>query len=219
VSFREVLEIVRLRWYLAAAVLLVTIAAGWLVAHPQRMYQATSVILLVPPKEPSAPNSLAATTPSVAQTGLMVDAILNDSTSADRLRAAGVFGDFTLAPRNNGTTETPKYTVPAEQLTVTGPDPALAVRSVTALSAVFEQELADLQARAGVRAAYWITAQVLVPPAAAPILGSKIRGLVGVAVLGTMGAVLLPHWFERYARRRARRAAASRPPSERVAAV
>jgi len=219
VSFREVLEIVRLRWYLASAVLLLTLTAGWLVDHPQRMYQATSVILLVPPKAPTAPNKLAATTPSVAQAGLMVDMILNDDTYAQRLRVAGVSGDFTLAPRNNGTTETPKYTIPAEQLTVTGPDPDRAVASVAALSAVFEQELADLQARAGVRAAYRITAQVLVPPTAAPILGSKIRGLVGVALLGTMGAVLLPHWFERYARRRARRAAAARPPSERVAAA
>jgi len=158
-------------------------------------------------------------TGSIAQTGLMVDTILTDATAADRLRGAGVSGDFTLAPRNNGTTETPKYTVPAEQLTVTGPDPDEAVRSVTALSALFEQELADLQARAGVRAAGRITAQVLVPPTAAPILGSKIRGLVGVAALGILGAVLIPHWFERYARRRARRSAASRRTSERVAPV
>lgn len=218
-SLQEVIEIVRLRWYLAAAVLLCMLAAGWFVDHPQRMYEATSVILLVPPKEPTAPNKLAATTPSVAQTGLMVDTILTDATYADRLRAAGVAGDFTLAPRNNGTTEIPKYTVPAEQLTVTGPDPDETVRSVTALAAVFESELAELQARAGVQPAYRITAQELVPPLAAPILGSKLRGLVGVAGLGAMGTVLLPHWFERYVRRRARRAAASRPQSEKVAAA
>jgi hypothetical protein len=219
VSFREVLEIIRLRWYLAAAVILATLVAGWTVAHPQKTYQAESVVLLVPPKEPTAPNKLAATTPSIAVTGLMVDTILNDPTSAERLRAAGVAGDFTLAPRNNGTTETPKYTIPAEQLTVTGPDPDAAVASVAALSAVFTEELSDLQARAGVGTAYRITTQVLVPPTAAPVYGSKVRGLIGVAVIGVIGVVLLPHWFERYVRRRARRTAAHPSAAERVASA
>jgi hypothetical protein len=204
VSFREVVEIVRLRWYLAVGVLVLTLAGGWRVDHPQKVYQAASVVLLVPPKAPTAPNKLAAATPSIAQTGLMADAILGDANVADRLRAAGVSGDFTLAPRNNGTTETPKYTVPAEQLTVTDTDPDRALRSLDALSAIFEQELDGLQARAGVRAADRITTQVLVGGTAAPVLGSKLRGLVGVAALGTLGFVLVPHWFERFARRRAR---------------
>lgn len=216
-SFREVFEIVRLRWYLAAAVLLVTAAAGWKVDHPQRVYQATAVLLLVPPLEPTAPNSLAAATPSIAVTGLMVDTMLTDPSAADRLRQAGVVGEFSVTPRNNGTTETPKYSVPAEQLTMTGTDPDALLASVTALSRQFKLQLADLQARADVVPSLRITTQPLVEPTVSPVKGSKIRGLFGVAVLGVLGAVLAPHWFERIARRRKRRAAAPRP--ERIAAA
>jgi len=127
--------------------------------------------------------------------------------AADRLREAGVTGDYSLAPRNNGTVQTPYYTVPAEQLTVNGGDPDAAVASVAILTRLYSQELSDLQARAGVPTADRITTQVLVPPTATPVRGSKARGLIGVAVIGTIALVLIPVWYDRMARRRARRIA------------
>ena len=207
-SFREVIETVRSRWYVTAVAMLLTAAMGWKVDHPPRVYQATAVLLLVPPPEPSAPNSLAAATPSIAATGLVVDTELSDPTSADRLHKAGVTGDYALAPRNNGTVQTPKYTVPAEQLTVTGRDPGAALASVSNLQKVFVAELDDLQARADVPASLRITTQELVAPAVAQVHGSKLRGLVGVAVLGVIALVVLPAWYERFMRRRNRRAGA-----------
>lgn len=213
-TLRELLYTIRLRWYVAAVIAVVTLAAGWKVDHPPRYYQAISVVLLVPPKAPDAPNSLAAVTPSIAQTGVLVDTVLSDATSADRLRKAGVTGDFSVAPRNNGTVQTPYYTVPAEQLTVNSSDPNAAVSSVSALAAVYSQELDGLQASAGVRAADRITTQELVPPVATPVKGSKSRGLIGTAAVGAIALVLFPVWFDRIARRRARRkAAAHRVPS------
>ena len=210
-TLRGLLDTIRLRWYVAAIVALVTMAAGWKVDHPPKYYQATAVLLLVPPKEPDAPNALAAVTPSIAQTGVLVDTILNDATSAARLRKAGVTGDFSLAPRNNGTVQTPHYTVPAEQLSANNSDPNVAVSSVTALSGVYRQELDDLQARFGVPTADRITTQVLVTPTATPVRGSKVRGLIGVAAIGAIALVLVPVWFDRSARRRrSRRAAAAR---------
>lgn len=206
-SFREVIETVRARWYVAAVVLLVTMAAGWRVDHPPKLFQATTVILLVPPQEPSSPNALAAATPSIAATGLLVDTILSDATSADRLRKAGVTGDYSLTPRNNGTVQTPKYTVPAEQLSVTGGDPNAVLTSVTNLGGVFIAELNDLQTRSDVPQSLRITTQVLVPPAVEPVHGSKLRGLVGVALLGIIALVVVPIWFNQYMRRRNRRAA------------
>ena len=205
-SFREVIETVRSRWYIAAVVLLVTAAAGWKVDHPPRVFQATSVLLLVPPQDPAAPNTLAAATPSIAATGLMVDTVLSDSTSAARLRQAGVTDDYSLTPRNNGTVQTPRYTIPAEQLSVTGHDPNAVLTSLTNLSAVFIAELNDLQARADVPASLRITTQELVAPAVAQVHGSKSRGLAGVAILGTIAIVVLPNWYDRYMRRRNRRA-------------
>jgi hypothetical protein len=206
VSFREVIETVRSRWYVAAVALLLTLAMGWKVDHPPRVFQATTVILLVPPQAPNAPNALAAATPSIAATGLMVDTILSDGTSADRLRKAGVTNDYSLTPRNNGTVQTPKYSVPAEQLSVTGSDPDAVLSSVTRLAAVFVDELDDMQARADVPVSLRITTQVLVPPAVAQVHGSKLRGLAGVAMLGSIAIVVLPSWFDRYMRRRDRRA-------------
>lgn len=205
-SFREVIETVRSRWYVAAVALLLTLAMGWKVDHPPRVFQATTVILLVPPQAPNAPNALAAATPSIAATGLMVDTILSDGTSADRLRKAGVTNDYSLTPRNNGTVQTPKYSVPAEQLSVTGSDPDAVLSSVTRLAAVFVDELDDMQARADVPVSLRITTQVLVPPAVAQVHGSKLRGLAGVAMLGSIAIVVLPSWFDRYMRRRDRRA-------------
>ena len=205
-SFREVIETVRSRWYVAAVALLLTLAMGWKVDHPPRVFQATTVILLVPPQAPNAPNALAAATPSIAATGLMVDTILSDGTSADRLRKAGVTNDYSLTPRNNGTVQTPKYSVPAEQLSVTGSDPDAVLSSVTRLAAVFVDELDDMQARADVPVSLRITTQVLVPPAVAQVHGSKLRGLAGVAMLGSIAIVVLPSWFDRYMRRKDRRA-------------
>lgn len=205
-SFRGVIETVRSRWYVAAVVLLVTCAMGWKVDHPPRVFQATTVLLLVPPPDPSSPNALAATTPSIAATGVAVDTLLNASTSKERLRKAGVTGDYMLNPRNNGTVQTPQYTVPAEQLTVTGADPNAALTSVANLAVVFVQQLDDLQARADVPKSLRITTQVLVSPAVTQVRGSKTRGLAGVAVIGIIGAVVLPSWYERYMRRRHRRA-------------
>jgi hypothetical protein len=207
------LDTIRLRWYVAALVAVLTLAAAWKVDHPPRYYEATSVLLLIPPNEPSAPNALAAATPSLAQTGVLIDTILTDTTSADRLRKAGVTGTFTLAPRNNGTVQTPRYTVPAEQLTVSSSDPNAALSSITVLATLFSQELDDLQSRAGVRAAVRITTQELVPPAVAPVKGSKSRGLLGVAVIGAIAMFILPVSFDRYARRRARRMAARKKAS------
>jgi hypothetical protein len=206
VSFREVIETVRLRWYVAAIVLLVTFAMGWKVDHPPRVFQATTVLLLVPPPDPSSPNALAATTPSIAATGVMVDTLLNASTSKEMLRKAGVTGDYALNPRNNGTVQTPQYTVPAEQLSVTGSDPNTTVTSVTRLARVFMEQLGDLQARADVPQSLRITTQVLVAPAVAQVRGSKSRGLAGVALIGLIGVVVLPSWYDRYMRRRRRRA-------------
>ncbi|HXR72681.1 hypothetical protein [Actinocrinis sp.] len=205
-SFREVIETVLARWYVAAVALLLTLAMGWKVDHPARVFQATTVLLLVPPQAPSSPNTLAAVTPSIAATGLMVDTILSDGTSADRLRKAGVTNDYSLTPRNNGTVQTPKYSVPAEQLSVTGPDPDAVLTSVTKLSAVFVAELDDMQARADVPVSIRITAQELVPPAVVQVHGSKLRGLAGVAILGTIAIVVLPNWYDRYMGRRIRRA-------------
>lgn len=204
-SFREMLRILRARWYVVAVVLVVTAMLSWPVYHPKAQYQATAVIVLVPPKEPSAPNTLAATTPSVAASGLAVDDILLSSTEAGPLRRAGVTDSFTIAPRNSGTDETPAYTIPSEQLTVTGPDPATALRELTTLVGAFDANLKSMQENVGVGAKSEITTGALAQPSVAQLHGSRTRGLVGMGVLGIGFAIAVPLWLDRWLVRRARK--------------
>jgi uncharacterized protein involved in exopolysaccharide biosynthesis len=204
-SFFEFVAALRRRWYAVVAAFALTAAAGWHVEQQRPVYQATAVVLVVPPAQPYAPNSVAALTPSIAATGQLVDQELSDSSAAAQLRRAGVAGDFAVTPRNSGTSEMPRYTLPSEQLSVIADAPGPALSSLTALMSAFRDKLRDLQARAGVGARNQLTAQVLVSPGVVPVHGSRSRGLVGVAVLGMGGAAVLPLWCDRYARGRARR--------------
>ena len=75
-TFQEVLTALRTRWYAFTAVLLCVAAVGYLAIREKPLYQATAVVALVPPKEPSVPNQLAAATPSLAAVGVAVDDLL-----------------------------------------------------------------------------------------------------------------------------------------------
>ena len=196
-SFRSMVGILRKRWYAALAVLAVVAGLSWPVYHPKPEYQATAVLLLVPPKLPTAPNALAATSPSIAATGLAVDDLMESAAQVRALAGAGVTDSFTVAPRNSGTEETPAYTIPSEELTVTGPDPDRAVTEVTELISAFENDLTTIQANVGVVARNQISAGSLAQPSVGELHGAKSRGLLGMALLGMGGAVALPLWLDR----------------------
>lgn len=204
VSLSAVLAVIRLRWYVAAVVILATAVAGWHVRHPKPTFVGTCVVVLVPPADPTAPNRLAAVTASIATAGYLVDLAVSDSSQADALHRAGVVGDYAVTPNNNGTSETPQYDLPSEVLTVQTGDPATAVTGVTALKAAYARRFDAIQAADGVPASQRITTEVLVPPAAEQVLGSKSRALIAVAVLGIGATILLPIWFDRWAGRRGR---------------
>jgi hypothetical protein len=205
VSLHAVLAVIRLRWYVAAAVILATAVAGWHVRHPKPTFVGTCVVVLVPPADPTAPNKLAAVTASIATAGYLVDLSVSDSSQAGALRRAGVVGDYAVTPNNNGTSETPQYDLPSEVLTVQTGDPATAVSGVTALKSAYARRFDTIQAADGVPAAQRITTEVLVPPAAEQVLGSKSRAIIGVGALGVGATILLPIWFDRWAVRRGRR--------------
>jgi hypothetical protein len=190
VGFHEVLAALRARWYLAAAALLITAVAGWgAVLHGGALYQATAAVVLVPPKEPSVPNTLASATPSIAATGLAVDDILLSPAEKSALRVQGVTDAYGLAPRNNGTNETPAYRVPSEQITVTGADPERVQQEAETLVADYGARLQAVQSAAGVPVRVQITDGVLAPPTVAELHGSRSRGAVGLGLLGSGAAV------------------------------
>ncbi len=205
VSPREVLATLRLRWYVVAVVLFATALGGWHVKHVQPLYQGTSIVVLAPPQQVTAPNKLAAVTPSLAVAGLAVNMALLDASQAAGLRQQGVIGDYTITPRNSGTDETPQYYVPSELISVETGDPTVALHSVTVLQTIYGQELSSWQTDQGVAPESQITAQVLAPPGVQEVLGAHSRGLIGTALLGAGAAIVLPLWFDRFIRSRTRR--------------
>jgi hypothetical protein len=202
VSLRAVLAVIRLRWYVAAAVVLATAVAGWHVRHPKPTFAGTCVVVLVPPADPTAPNKLAAVTSSIATAGYMVSLAVMDQSQTNTLRQAGVVGDYAITPNNNGTSETPQYDLPSEVLTDQTGDPTSAVSGVKALEVAYAQRFEALQASDGVPENLRIDAQVLVPPIAQQVIGSKSRATIAVGVIGLGAMVLLPLWFDRWATRR-----------------
>jgi hypothetical protein len=191
VAFHEVLGALRARWYLVAAALLCAALAGAWVVHAKPLYQATAAVVLVGPKEPSKPNTLASATPSIAAAGLAVDDILLSPAQSAPLRAQGVIDIFSLVPRNDGTDETPAYRVPSEQITVTGGDPQAVLREAQTLMSDYAARLASMQSDAGVLPRAQITDGVLAPPTVVRLRGSRSRGAVGVGLLGAGAAVAL----------------------------
>ncbi|HEU5332334.1 MAG TPA: hypothetical protein VFU73_06220 [Actinocrinis sp.] len=201
-SLREVLSVIRFRWYVAVAVLLVTAAAGAWVHHPKPTFVGTCVVVLEPPADPTAPNRLSAVTSSIATAGYMVNLAVMDDSQADALRRAGVVGEYAITPNNNGTAETPQYDLPSEVLTVETGDPKTAVSGVAALEAAYAKRFQDIQAQDGVPKSLWITPEILVPPVAQQVIGSRSRGVIGVGALGLAAMVILPIWYDRWATRR-----------------
>jgi hypothetical protein len=218
VSFREVVSVLCTRWYVVMAVFLVTALASWPVYHPKPEYQASVVLVLTPPVQPGVPNALAAATPSIAATGQAVDLILQSQVETQNLRQAGVTDQYALAPYNSGTDETPAYTIPSEQLTVSSADPNFAVHELTVLSNAFYAKLQSMQAGVDVPVKAQITAGLLAQPSVAELHGAKSRGLAGMMLLGLGFAVALPLWLDRWLVRRAVRRSAKRVPASAAAA-
>ena len=204
-SPRAVLAVLRSRWYVVAVVLFATALGGWHVKHVQPLFQGTAIVVLAPPEQVTAPNKLAAATPSLAVAGLAVNMALLDRSQDARLRQDGVIGDYTITPRNSGTDETPQYYVPSELISVETGDPTVALHSVTVLQALYNEQLADWQTDQGVATSSQITAQVLAPPGVQEVLGAHSRGLIGTALLGVAAAIVLPLWADRFLRSRAPR--------------
>ena len=217
-SFREVISVLCTRWYAVMAVFLVTALASWPVYHPKPEYVASVVLVLTPPVQPGVPNALAATTPSIAATGQAVDLILESQVETQNLRQAGVTDHYTLAPYNSGTEETPAYTIPSEELTVSSGDADVAVRELSVLSNAFYAKLRSMQSDVDVPVKAQITAGLLAQPSVAQLHGAKSRGLAGLMLLGLGFAVAVPLWLDRWLTRRRVRRSANRVPASAAAA-
>jgi hypothetical protein len=199
--------VLRRRWYVMAVVIFATAVAGYLVDHPKHAYQATAILVLDQPVQPGGQSSLGFPAQTLATTGVAMQFRMTSPDVLASMRAAGVVGDVAVQPRNSGTSETPQYEIPAEQLMVTTSNPVVAMNSLDIVVSTYTRQLRLMQDEAKVPARGRIVADSLVAPNVAPLLGTKSRGVIGVALIGLMALFLLPIWFDQYARRRRRRRA------------
>jgi hypothetical protein len=196
------------RWYVAAPILAVTLAAQWKVAHPAPVYRAAAVVALQPPTAETvkfdAPNPYSNPRSSLAATAAMVSQGLMSPSEQARLRAEGVVGTYNLQPRNSGTVQEPYFELPRIDVSVEAGDPATAKSSVVAVVADLDGVLLALQNQVGVEAGDRIVSLYLVMPSADRVFGSKIRGLFAVTLLGWGAAFLIPRWIKDAVVRRSR---------------
>ncbi|QMU71514.1 hypothetical protein [Streptacidiphilus sp. P02-A3a] len=200
----DFLNVLIRRWYVLVLALLLTAGGVYHVLRPTRLYQSTAVVVLKPPATGTQPNQLANLQPTLATDSVAVLQQMESPAGSAELRAAGVQGNYSLSPRNSGTTATPAYLIPSVQLQSELPDPARADAVVRELITSYVQHVAALQDAQDVPAAARMSVTVLVPPSAAEMYGTKSRGLVGVTLLGAVGGVLGALWADRWALRRRR---------------
>jgi hypothetical protein len=201
------------RWYVLLLALLLTAAGAYHVLRPTQVYRASAVVVLKPPVTGNQPNQLANLQPTLAT--VSYDAVQQLGTPAGEaeLAAAGVTGTYTLAPRNSGTNATPQYLIPSLQITAEQPTPDGADAVAQRLVEVYTAHIARIQDGEHVPQAARMTVSVLVPPNAALLIGTKSRGLVGVAMLGAFGGTVGALWTDRWLLGRARRRRAALAPA------
>jgi hypothetical protein len=126
-----------------------------------------------------------------------------------QVRSAGATANFDVAPVNLGSLEYPDYSDPYLTVTTSGTDPGLVRTSFAAVTRVLGNDLAALQAQAGVPAGHRLKAYFSgVPSPQASPAGSGPRMYGGLAVLAVVAIFAVVILLER---RRPRSAAARRP--------
>ncbi|MDF9816956.1 hypothetical protein [Streptomyces sp. SPB162] len=219
----ELVRVLLRRWYVLALAVLLTAAGAYQVLRPAQSYLSTAVVVIKPPVTGNHPNQLANLQPPLAAVSYAIIQQLQSPAGEAELAAAGVHGHYKLIPRNSGTSATPRYLIPSLQVQAEQPELIAADAAVRQIVEVFGKHLQDMQAAQRIPVASRMSVDLLVPPSAAAVTGTRSRALAGVALLGTVGGVLAALWTDRLIdRRRLRRGAGPglpRPAEDRVQAV
>ncbi|MEE4544762.1 hypothetical protein V2S66_22690 [Streptomyces sp. V4-01] len=195
------------RWYVLLLALVLTAAGAYHELHPRPEYQSSAVVVLRPPVTGNQPNQYANLLPPVAFVSYGVVQQLQSSAGAAELRAAGVTGVHRLLPRNSGTSVTPAYVIPSLQIQAEQPDPTTADAMVHRIITVYTEHVNLLQDTQHVAPVSRMSVQLLVPPNAVLMTGSRSRALAGVGLIGLLGGTLCTLWTDRSLLRRAARRA------------
>jgi hypothetical protein len=201
VDFWNSLKVLARRWYIVAAGLLVTLAGAVGVNSliSPSYTAAGSLVLAVPP---NLPERAASSNPYLAYGNLAVAARvvasgMNQPSVVREQRSKGATGDFVVDLD-------PERTSPIITVNGTADSAAEAIKTVEVVSQGVQQLLADRQKSLGAPQNTWITANnVVVPEEANQAIGSRLRAVSAVLVLGIIGTLTLAFAIEGMAQGRA----------------
>jgi hypothetical protein len=196
VLFRDLLDALRRQWIVAILASLMAAVLGDL-ALPKVDFQASTVLIVQPPKFATISNRLADVRPSIAATAAVVAAELKTAPEEAELRARGLSGSYDLVPRNSGSNQLPKYRIPTLQILVTAARQDDALRSLQVLTQAFTTALNGLQIDWNVAPDRYMTVAVLSTPSVERLTGSRVRVFAATVVLGAGYAVALALWADR----------------------
>jgi len=202
VSPEEVVRALVRRWYVLLLALALTAVGAYHELKPPLTYRSSAVVVLKPPVTDNQPNQFANLQPPLAVVSHAVVEQLQSPSGAAQLRAAGVTGAYRLLPRNSGTSVTPAYLIPSLQVQADEPDPARADATVRTIIAAYTRQVDVLQDAQHIAAASRMSVDLLVPPNAVQVTGTKSRALAGVALAGLVGGTLCALWTDRLLGRR-----------------
>lgn len=200
-DFWNSLKVLARRWYIVAVGMLVTLGAAvgvnFLISPS---YTAVgSLVLAVPPNLPERATS---SNPYLAYGNLAVAARvvasgMNQPSVVREQRSKGATGDFVVDLD-------PERSSPIITVNSTARTAAEAIKTVEVVTAGVQQLLADRQKTLGAPQNTWITANtVVVPEEANQAIGSRLRAVSAVLVLGVIGTLTLAFGVEGLAQGRA----------------
>jgi hypothetical protein len=205
VDFWNSLKVLARRWYIVAVGLLVTLggAVGVNSLIAPSYTAAGSLVLAVPP---NLPERAASANPYLAYGNLSVAArvvasAMNQPSVVRDQREKGATGDFVVDLD-------PERSSPIITVNSTAGSAAGAIKTVEVVTAGVKQLLADRQKDLGAPQNTWITASsVVVPEEANQAIGSRLRAVSAVLVLGFIGTLTLAFAVEGMAQGRSRQTA------------
>ncbi|HEV3170525.1 MAG TPA: hypothetical protein VGZ32_09305 [Actinocrinis sp.] len=213
-NVHDAVSVLRRRWYVALALLLV---AGVLLAGVDKSvakkYQATSTISLLASRQategtaadPGTRNPFLSYDPSLNATADFLVRRLDSPDDGLQLQGAGVTEAYSAALAASAVG-------PFITLTVTGANPAHVSASMNTLMTFTSKQLSTIQTQAGVPPAAMINSIVVVAPGPpSPQSKSKTQALLGVGIGGLvlvfLGTLMADNLLNGRRRRRAERAA------------
>jgi hypothetical protein len=210
VTAGELISLLLRRWYVAMLCGALTAAGALVLLERPPVYFAQFELALLPPLEPTNPNTLHRDPYGITpMAGLMVVEFnrgkhpLDMSTTETTLYGEELTRGHRVRMRNVGNQWQPVYRDPVIDVQVVDPDPERARSEVQRIRAELAEILRRRQVEMKIRPAAMMTLQ---PAPADPVVqevsGSRPRVLVGLAMLGGTTSLLAVIWVERLSRRR-----------------